>query len=141
MSLVTNKCVFLMAAGQLDLDADDIRCALVTSSYTENRDHNFMSDITNELSGGNYSRQALAGESVTEDDTNDWAKFDANDRLFAALQAAAGTPAKAIIFKFVTTDADSPMLASLALTSPPVPNGGDYTIVFGTNGLITFASA
>lgn len=133
---VYNKGKQLMLNGGVDFDADDIRVALVTSSYTPDADHDFANDLMNELSGGNYVRKALAGESVTLDNANDRAYFDATDPVWTALGAAAGTPAYCIVFKQVTNDTDSPLLAWLELTSPPTPNGGDYTVNFNAGGLI-----
>lgn len=135
-SVVYNRGKLLMLNGGVDFDTDDIRVLLVTSTYAVNADHDFVSDITNELSGGNYVRKALAGEVVTLDDANDRAFFDATDPVWTALQAAAGTPAAMVVFKFVTNDADSPLLAYCELTAPPVPNGGDYTININAGGLL-----
>lgn len=134
-SVVYNRAKFLMMNGGVDLDTDDIRCALVTSSYTVNADHDFVADLTNELSGGNYVRKAFAGESVSLDDTNDRAFFDATDPIWTALGAAAGTPAALVVFKQVTNDADSPLLFYCELTTPPTPNGGDYTVVLNAGGI------
>ena len=56
-----------------------IRALLVTSAYTFNKDHSFVSSITNELSGTGYVRKDLAGRTVTQDNTNDRAVLDASD--------------------------------------------------------------
>lgn len=138
-SVVYNKGKQLMMNGGVDFDTDDIRVLLVTSSYVVNPDHDFVDDITNELSGGNYVRKALASESVTLDNTNDRAYFDAADVVWTALGAAAGNPVAAVVYRFVSTDADSPLLAYVELTTPPAPNGGDYTIAWNAGGLLRLA--
>ena len=68
--------------GALDLDSDTIHAILVTASYSPNIDtHDFRDDITNEVSGTGYTAggQALAGKTVTQDNTNDRGVFDSND--------------------------------------------------------------
>jgi hypothetical protein len=113
---------------------DDIRVLLATASYVANKDHKFVSSITNELSATNYVRKALASKTVTQDDTNDLLVYDAADVLWAALGTS--TPTQAIIFKQVTNDADSRLIACVDLVSPLAANGTDYTVVWSTSGII-----
>lgn len=124
--------------GGADLDTDTIKVLLVTSTYTFDPDNNFVSGVTNELSGGNYVRKTVT-PTVTQDDTADAAYADIADTTWTALGAAAGTPARAIFYKFVSTDANSPIVGCVDLTSPPAPNGGDYTLVWSANGIIRVA--
>jgi hypothetical protein len=131
-----NKGKTVLVNGTTIWGTADLRALLVTSSYTFNADHNFVSDITNELSGGNYARVALTGETVTEDDTNDRAVCDASDTTFSALAAAAGTPARAIIFDQAGgADSARALICCVDLTSPATPNGGDYTIQWASTGI------
>jgi hypothetical protein len=61
---------------------DTIKAAFVTSSYTVNIDtHTKFSDITNEITGTNYTAGGftLANKTITQDNTNDLAYFDADD--------------------------------------------------------------
>ena len=54
--------------GNIDLDGATIVAILCTSSYTPNQDtHEFVTDLTNELSGGGYARVTLSGKAVTYD--------------------------------------------------------------------------
>lgn len=122
---------------EIDFDTDDIRCLLVSSSYTFAETHDFVSDITNELSGGNYARQQIATRSFTEDAGNHWIKCDGADTTFASLEAVAGTPATAIVYLYNAADAAARLICACPLTTPPTPNGGDYKIVWGTNGIFT----
>lgn len=117
-----------VSAGDINWTTDDIRCLLVTSSYTPNQDtHEFVSDITNELSGGNYVRKTLANKTAAEDDASDRVDLGADNVTWTALEAVAGTPAYAIIYKHVTVDADSQLIGWIEFTTPPAPNGGDWT--------------
>jgi hypothetical protein len=69
-------------SGAIDLDTDTIKVMLVTSSYTPNIDtHDFMDDVTNEVSGTGYTAGGaeLASKTVTVDTTDDEGVFDAAD--------------------------------------------------------------
>lgn len=137
MANVYNKGKFeLSEGGAVDWNVDTVKMALVTSAYTYSADHNFADEITNELSGGNYSRVTMTNTGPTEDDTNDQVNFTGQNEVFSALELAAGQPYAAIILKDTGTPATSPLLAYVVLTTPPAPNGGDYQINMPTNGWI-----
>jgi len=73
--------------GNIDLSADTIKVMLTTSSYTPNIDsHTKRSDVTNEVSGTGYTSggATLANKSLTQDNTNDKAVFDADDVSWAS---------------------------------------------------------
>lgn len=134
MAAIYNSAKAALALGQIDWENDDIRVLLVTSSYTPDIDaHDFVNDITNELSGGEYVRKALDGLDVVQNNTDDRAELEANNVTWTALEAGAGTPARAVIYKHVTNDSDSPLIGYVDLTAPPAPNGGDYTIRWNNN--------
>ena len=100
---------------------------LTTSSYTPDIDaHVYVSDVTNELVGTGYVRKTLAGQAVSIDTGNDRADFKANNVTWTAIQA--GTAAKAIVYRFVTVDGDSPIIACLDITPATITNGGDFTL-------------
>lgn len=107
--------------------------ALVGSTYTPNVDHTTDANLTNELTDPSYSRQALANPVTVEDAANDRVRYDADDTVFANL-AGAITPAFAVILR--TTGVN--LVSYSTLTTPPAPNGGNYTIQWGANGCFTF---
>lgn len=129
-NLVTNKCLFELFTGDANLDAADLRVMLIKSN-APTVDTNFVSDIVaGELTVGGYARQALAGETVTEDDTLDFAYLDATDPTFTAL-VAGETIIGAILFRHTGADATAPVYCYYDTTDTPT-NGGDITIVFST---------
>lgn len=137
MANVYNRGKYNLGTGTVDWTTTAITVALVTSSYTYNADHDDLADITNELSGGGYARVALGTPTVTENDTNDRVEYDAVDTTFSSLGALAGTPARTVLAENVGAgDADKELLCSNVLTTPPAPNGGDYTIQWGSTGII-----
>jgi hypothetical protein len=73
--------------GSINLSADTIKVALVTSAYTVDIDaHQFYSDITGEVVGAGYttSGATLSGVTVTTDLANDRSVFDAADVTWAS---------------------------------------------------------
>lgn len=63
----------------IDLDTDTIKVMIVTNAYTPSQAHAFKSDITNEVSGTNYTAggTAIAGVTLALDgDTVEWIHND-----------------------------------------------------------------
>lgn len=123
-----------LAAGAINLASADVRVLLVSSLYTFSADHNFVSDITNELSGTGYARKVLASKVVAEDDTNDRATFDADDLVWTG--ANFGTPDAAIVYVHNASDAAAELICCLNLTTKVATNGGDFTATFDAVGLL-----
>lgn len=124
-----------------DWDAGSFKVMLVTSTYTYNADHNFRSEITNEITNDGYTAGgvALANASAAQDDTGDQAKYDADDTVFASL-AAGDQPDAAIIYRDVGTSETDDLIAYCPLTSPPAPDGNNYTIVWSADGVFKISN-
>lgn len=121
--------------------SDDIRVALLmsnTSADTDNDDIEFVGQIgtLDEFDGANYVRKALASEIVNEDDTGDEAEFDATDVVWTALGAGTRSIIGVLVYKHVTNDADSPVIAWLEYATPKTPDGGDFTTQWHAEGLV-----
>jgi hypothetical protein len=141
MANVYNRGKKVLVDGTVDWDGvTAVKVMLVTSAYTYSPDHNVRSDVSGEITNGGYSRQALSGRTITEDDTNDWVVLDATDTTFAAL-AAGDQPAAAIVFRDSGAAGTDDLIAYNVLTSPPAPNGGDYKIVWDANGVVTLKNS
>ena len=54
-SLVYNSCIRDAVVGNIDFDTDTFKMMLVTSTYTASKSHAKRSDITNEVTGTNYT--------------------------------------------------------------------------------------
>lgn len=131
-NLVTNKAKYELFTGDANLDAADLR-VLLLKTYVIDADDNFVDDLvpgTNEVSVSGYSRQTLSGETVTEDDTNDFAYLDATDPVFSSL-ATGETVVGAVLFRHTGSDATAPVYAGYDVTDTPT-NGGNITIQFAT---------
>ena len=132
MSKVYNPGLLKLLNGTIDFDTDTIKLLLVDTNHTFTKSHEFVSDIVaNEASGTGYSRKTLANADILEDFANDRVKFDADDISYTALDA--GTIASAIIYKEVTNDADSPLIADIDFTDL-VTNGSDVDLRVNADG-------
>lgn len=140
-SVIYNEFKRGSAAGEIDLNADDIRVALLmtnTTADTENDGVNFVADFTtlDEMDGANYVRKALANEAVNKDDANDRAEFDADDVTWTALGNGTRAVQGALVYKHVTNDADSIPIAFIEFAATQNPGGSDFTIQWDAEGLL-----
>lgn len=119
--------------GTIAFETDTINVLLVDTSHTFTKTHEFVSDIVaNEASGTGYARKTLANAAIALDAANDRVEFDADNPSYTALDA--GTIAAAIIFKQVTNDADSPLIAQIDFADL-VTNGSDVELQINSEGL------
>ena len=119
--------------GTISFESDTINVLLVDASHTFDKTHEFVSDIVaNEASGTGYARKTLANAAIALDAANDRVEFDADNPSYTALNA--GTIAAAIVFKNVTNDADSPLIAQIDFADL-VTNGSDVELQINSEGL------
>lgn len=127
------------ANGNIDWANDTIKIALVTSSYSPDKDadENF-DDVTNEVAGTGYTAGGgtLANTTVTVDDTNDLAKLDADDETWSS---ATITARGAVIYKDTGVDSTSPLVCYLDFTEDKVASEGDFTVQFNADGILTLS--
>jgi hypothetical protein len=126
---------FLDGTSDWDAGGQTYNVLLASTSYTPDKDHQFVSSVTNELSGGGYVRKTTANRAATRDTTNDRVDLKADNITWTALT---GAPRYAIVFKQVTNDADSRLIACIDLTAQSLA-GVDFTIKWdgqASNGTI-----
>lgn len=141
MANVYNSGKLILVDGGLGADgwatvAADIGALLVTTAYAYDADHGFVDAITNELVGGGYARlTALTGRTITKNDGTNRVEFDLSDITFPTLDIAAGQPFAVVLYNETPgTDATRELIAYGVLTSPNIPNGGDYTLNWDAAG-------
>ncbi len=79
---------------------------------------------------------ALTSQDVTQDDTNDRGVLDAADVTWTSLGALTpATPSHTILWNTTPTSPADPLIAYWVLGTTAT-NGGNYTIQWGTNGII-----
>lgn len=131
--------------GNVPWETGTFKVLLVGPGYVPNKDHNYVSDVVaSELSGGSgyiggfagSGRKTLTTLAVVQDDTNDLAEATASPTTWAAINA--GTIGYAIVYKPVTSDADSFLLACIDLPDTTT-NGTDIAVnwaVAASGGII-----
>jgi hypothetical protein len=123
----------------VDFDTDTLKVALVTSAYTPDIDaHNFYSDLTNEVTGTGYSAggSTLTTPTVTQDNTNDWAYFDADDVTWAASTI---TARGAVLYKSTGVAGTSLLIAYFDFGSDKSSTAGNFTIQWNASGIVRLA--
>lgn len=151
---VPNRTKLQYISGSIDLSSDTIRVALYddTTAFTFDPDlHDFVNDIldggttASEMSGTGYTRQTLANQSATQDDTNDRAVFDADDVTWTGLDA--GTIQGVIVYRQVGTDDSTPGDDDVLIVIddadiadlPLATNGSDVKIAWDSVGIQTLS--
>lgn len=133
-NLVYNK--FKNDALAAYIASSTFKVLLVTSAYTPNADHNFYSQITNEVAaGGGYTTggQTLSGVSVSQDNTDDEGVLDANDVVWAS---ATFTARGAVIYKDTGVASTSPLLGFIDFVTDKVGGGDNFTIQWNAEGIL-----
>lgn len=136
-SFLYNRGKRIIMDGVLDFAADAVSVLLVDENHTPNIDHNTVSQVVaDELSGTGYSRKALANKSVTQNNTDDRAEWDADDVLWTEIDA--GQAKAAILFRNEeATDAARDLIAYIDTGGFPVTTtGADLEIAWHANGIL-----
>ena len=121
----------------INLGADTIKVALLTSSYTPSRTtHANYSDLSNEVANGSgYTTggATLAGATLTEDTTNHWTTFSATNPSWAT---SSFTARYAAIYKFTGVGSTSPLIALIDFGQDLTTSNGTFAITFNAAGIL-----
>jgi hypothetical protein len=121
-----------------DLEAVTLVAILCTSTYVPDADADvFISDLSNELSGGGYARETLTGVAVTYDATGNITKLTSDPMVWTALT---GTFRFLVIAADLGTDAASPLIKWTDFDADQVATAQDVTITPAAGGLATITS-
>ena len=121
--------------GNIDLDTNTIKVALVTSGYTPTQaTHEFFNQVTSEVSGTGYTAggSTLASAAVTA--SGGKGVFDANDTSWANSTITARA---AVIYKDSGASTTSPIIAYIDFGSDKVSSGGEFKITWNASGILT----
>lgn len=123
---------------EIDWEVDTIRCALLKTTYTPDKDHSTWADVSaEEVVGSGYvsKGEILANCSVAQDDTNDLAKIDADNAVFSSVTlTGANAPQYAVIFDDALVADDICFIYDFG--SGIECNGGDFTVEFHADGML-----
>lgn len=120
--------------GDIDLLSDDIKAALLTSSYSYSAAHQYRSDL-----GANILTDGVSPNLSTKSTTA--GVFDADNTTLPTVTGSQ-TAAKLVLFKDTGNAATSPLIAywDTGVTGFPFPTtGGDITITWSDGSNKIFA--
>jgi hypothetical protein len=127
-------------AGDFDLSTsgDTIKVILVSAHTPDIDADSGYSDVSSDEygtgSGYTVGGATLAGQDVAQNNTADRGEFDATDLTWSSLGALSpATPSHAIMYDDTHT---SNLLIAYWVLGTTATNGGDYTLQWGTNGII-----
>ncbi len=103
------------------------------------QDLNFVSQVAaDELADASYARVTLTSVTVVEDDTGNEAHIDCADPVFVSLTGGE-TPVGAWIYREVTNDADSVLLAWIDTNDDVTTDGNNVTVTIDADGFYQIA--
>ncbi len=124
-----------------DAAGTTIKIMLATNTYTPDRAaHDFKDDVTNEVSGTNYTAggNAIANKTVTV--AGNVVKWDADDPATWSQSGSGFSNArKAIMYKDTGTPGTSPLIAYYDFGSDKGNVSGDLTLQLDAAGIATLA--
>lgn len=134
---VYNRHKYNMPAKVVDMVNDTIKMILLNNTHSFNPDHNVYADVSaNEInpgSGNGYTvgGHTLSGKTLTQDDTNNRAVFDAND---VSLTTATFTAYHLVLMD--TSVGSSPLILSIDFGGAKVVTGGTFTVAWASAGIM-----
>jgi len=133
---IYNRAKYNLAKKLVDLSADTFKVILLDGDHVFNADNNVLSDVSsNEISPGSAfgyipGGATLGTPTVTQDNTNDCATFDAENAVWAS---ATFTAYHAVIYDDSVSDN---LVASIDFGGAKTVSAGTFTIQWSGNGII-----
>jgi len=142
---IYNRFFYELALGGIDWESDNVKCALLGDSYTFAATHavwttgDSLAPKSFEIANGNgYTTggSSLDNCAVSQDDTADWAKLDADDEVWSG---ATINTWGAVLYIF---DEDSnPLVSYFDFGAQKSVSTGSLTLQWSTDGLMTIAES
>lgn len=136
-AIVTNNFKEQLLLGVIDCDTDAFKVALYSVAVASPDGAAPAYTTTNEIvvSGYTAGGEAVVAPVVAQDDGNDWANWDDDGSNITWSSLATATILEATLYDDTTTPKHIVLFWEIATNS----NGGDYTIQFGANGILTLS--
>jgi len=131
------KANLMNALMDMGTGGDTIKVLLLDSSHSFDADDDVLADVSAnevETSGTGYEQKTLANQSVTQDDANDVAKFDANNLSWTS---ASFTARHAVIYD--DTIGTDDLICSIDFGDDEVVLNGTFQINWSSSGIIQLA--
>lgn len=140
-STIKNIAKSRLMSALMDLDeaGDTMRCGLAMTNTTLDTDVDtdaLGSYTIDDMDGANYVRKELDNQTVTTDDANDRAEFDADDVVWTSLGNGTRQVQGAFVYEFITNDAGSFPLAFVEFAATVNPGGSTFTVAWNSEGIV-----
>jgi len=124
-----------------DLDTDTIKVSAHTNTYVPNQDtHAFFSDVTNEVTGTNYTAGGATLTTPTVVRSTGTVTFDGADIVWTQSASGFSTARKFVVYKSTGVSTTS-RLFSVVTADADVGNvTGDLTIAWNASGIATWTT-
>jgi hypothetical protein len=128
------------AGRRVNWTADTIVVSLHTSTYVPNQDtHTFETDLTNEVTGGGYTRQTLGTKSTT---------YTGGTNTLALIAAATTWTSVTFTARYAVvidtspgTTATNPLLGYVDFGADQTVNSGNFTITWAADGVLKLVAS
>lgn len=143
---VYGRAPMMFSNKESDWDTDDIRLALVTSSYTPDIDaHNYWDDVVaNDMAAsGDYTANgvALTGKTLAYTAGGNVTTLDAADWSVGGTSAVTGSYRFGVIYdRTPASDATRPLICYIDFGAQTVTSGV-ITVTFNASGIMTYTVA
>lgn len=131
MGQLFNDALTSIGKGEIDYLNDDIVVLLTTDAPDIDAD-TFISDLSGEISSGGYTRKTLSSKTITTDDTNDRAIFDAADVQWTSLT---NSFRYIVVAQSTGNDATSRVITTLDTGSTQTIDNGTYDVTWPSSGV------
>lgn len=130
------------AVFDLDEAADDMKVSIHTNTYTVNQDtHDFFDDVTNEVSGTNYTAGGTSIANQLLSRSTNTVTFDGDDIVWSQSGAGFSNGRKFVIRRNNGGVASTSRLFSVVTADNDVGNvTGDLTLAFNASGIATWST-
>lgn len=124
----------------VDFDTDTIKVMLTTSTYVPSAStHDFKDDVTNEVTGTNYTAGGTAVGTKTLTESAGVVTFDGADITWTQSATGFANARYAVIYKDTGVAATSPLIGFIDFTADKGNTSGDLTLQFAATGVFTVA--
>ena len=131
MAKVFNEAITSIGKCEIDYLNDTVVVLLLTGAPDIDAD-TFISDLSGEVSGGGYTRKTLASKTITTDNTNDRAIFDAADVQWTSLIADFRY---IVVSQSTGNDSTSRCITTIDIGATQSIDAGTYDITWPTSGV------
>jgi hypothetical protein len=128
----------LTSIGKCEIDyLNDTIVVLLTTAAPDIDADTYISDLSGEITGGGYTRKTLASKTITTDDANNRAVFDAADVQWTGLTNAFRY---IVVAQSTGVDSTSRCITAIDTGSTQTINAGTYDITWPVSGVFNISN-